>query len=81
MKISTGNKVTFRLYERANTHRKSGKDWALSIQIYDGESWVMKTWEKKPVQKTIDDTKEIIMRLKFITCTYNCRSLIYPRVN
>jgi len=62
MKISTGNKVTFRLYERANTHRKSGKDWALSIQIYDGESWVMKTWEKKPVQKTIDDTKEIIMR-------------------
>ena len=58
--IST--QIQFRLYERINVHRRSGKEWALSAQLVGCDAWTLKTWERKPVEKTITDTKETIMR-------------------
>ena len=54
--------IHFRLYERPNVHRKYGKEWALNAQLVGHEAWTLKTWESKPAEKTIADTKETIMR-------------------
>ena len=45
-----------------NVHRKYGKEWALNTQLVGHEAWTLKTWESKPAEKTIADTKETIMR-------------------
>lgn len=54
--------INFRLVERTNVHRKSGKEWALNAQLVGHDAWTLKTWEKKPAEKAIADTKETIMR-------------------
>lgn len=54
--------VHFRLYERPNIHRKSGKEWALSAQFVGHQSWTIKCWEKEPSATTINDVKETAMR-------------------
>lgn len=56
------NKVYFRLYERSNSFRKSGKEFVLSVQFVDHEPWVIKDWEQMPSQKTVDETKQLAMR-------------------
>ena len=55
------NTVCFSLTERVNCHRKSGKEWALSAQL-GSVSWTIKTWEKEPAEKTVEDVKELAMR-------------------
>ena len=55
------NRVCFKLIERVNCHRKSGKEWALSVKLRDF-SWTIKTWEREPAEKTVEDTKELVMR-------------------
>lgn len=54
--------IYFRLLERPNVHRKSGKEWALNAQLAGHGEWTFRTWEKKPAEKTVADTKETIMR-------------------
>lgn len=54
--------IHFRLSERTNVHRKSGKEWVLNAQLVGHDTWTIKTWGKKPAEKTIADTKETIMR-------------------
>jgi hypothetical protein len=59
--------IRFYLEERPNVFRKSGIEYALNIQLGDSDGsfldlWTMKTWESKPSEKTINDTKELIMR-------------------
>lgn len=55
-------KIIFRLDERLSSHRKSGREWALDVRFAGEEAWTMKTWEHKPAEKTIEDTKNIIVR-------------------
>ena len=54
--------IRFWLVERTNVHRKSGKEWALNAQFVGHGVWTLKTWESKPAEKTIADTKETILR-------------------
>lgn len=56
------NQVHFRLYERTNAFRKAGKDWALSAQFVGDQLWVIRSWENKPSDNTVEDTKAIAMR-------------------
>lgn len=54
--------VLFRVYERPDTFRKSGKEWALSAQLVGHKPWTIKAWEMKPSEALVADTKEIVMR-------------------
>ena len=56
------NQVHFRLYERPNSFRESGKDWVLSAQFVGHSSWVIRSWENKPSDEAIEDVKTIAMR-------------------
>ena len=58
--IST--KIHFWISERKNSYTQSGRDWALCAQLVGHYVWVIKTWEKKPSEETVADTKETIMR-------------------
>jgi hypothetical protein len=60
--IMISKQIHFRLFERPNAHRKSGKEWALNAQFVGHEAWTLKTWESKPAEKTVADTKETILR-------------------
>jgi len=54
--------IHFQLFERHNVHRKSRKEWALNAQFAGHGAWTLKTWESKPAEKTVADTKETILR-------------------
>jgi hypothetical protein len=55
-------KIIFRLDERLNLHRQSGKEWALNVRFSGNGTWTMKTWEHKPSEKVIEETKNIVIR-------------------
>lgn len=57
--------VKFWVEERKNPDRRSGKEWALYIRFVGWEgrgSWCMATWEKKPTDQQVEDTKYIVKR-------------------
>lgn len=55
--------VSFRLYDRRNSFKKSGREWALSAQFKDYQSWVIKIWgNKKPSDEEVEDVKKVVMR-------------------
>lgn len=58
--IST--QVHFWVDERTNSFYKSGKEWALHVQLVGYEPWVITTWDSKPSTVTIATTKTIVMR-------------------
>ena len=55
-------KINFRVDERTNRFSKNGKEWVLYAKLRDHESWVLKTWDKKPTPDMIKDIQEIILR-------------------
>jgi len=56
------NQVRFQFYERPNAFRKSGKEWALSVQFVNNDPWVIKDWEKEPTPEIVEDVKKVAMR-------------------
>lgn len=56
------NKIRFIVYKRINVHCKNNDEWALDAQFEHRHRWTIKTWEKEPGEKEIDETKEIIIR-------------------
>ena len=56
------NQVHFRLIERPDKFLRTGKEWALMVQFVGHSPWTLKTWEKRPNDKNVEDAKGIILR-------------------
>jgi len=40
----------------------TGKEWALSVQIDVNDRWVITTWKKKPSDKIVAFTEDLVLR-------------------
>lgn len=54
-------KADFSVVERKNVHASKGKEWALNVS-FDSSRYTLRTWTKKPTDKTIREAIDLTMR-------------------
>lgn len=47
----------FSLEERTNYFTKTQTEWSLFLSFDGGARWIIKTWQSKPVPKTVEKVK------------------------